>query len=113
MTPPTNQTPCLPITDSYACSLITAGFKATHDGRITSVSISAAVVVALLVSQSRALIKALVGKLIAIGRNPTGLRAVPCGMPMLPLSPPALNEVIVFTHTHTHTHTTPTITRTY
>lgn len=37
------------------------------------------VVVALLPSQSRGLIRALVGGLIAIGQDPTGLRAVPCG----------------------------------
>lgn len=44
--------------------------------------LAAGVVVALLPSQSRGLIRALVGGLIAIGQDPTGLRAVPCGTPL-------------------------------
>lgn len=59
----------------------TAGFKATHHRGVTLVVedvLAAGVVVALLPSQSRGLIRALVGGLIAIGRDPTGLRAVPC-----------------------------------
>lgn len=63
----------------------TAGFKATHHGGVTlvvSMCWLLVVVVALLPSQSRGLIRALVGGLIAIGRDPTELRAVPCGTPL-------------------------------
>lgn len=84
MTPQTNPTTCLAITDSYACLLITAGFNVTPRGGVTLVVFcvlvaAGVVVVALLPSQSRGLIRTLVGGLIAIGRDPTGLRAVPCG----------------------------------
>lgn len=83
MTPQTNLTTCLPITDSYACLLITAGFNVTPHGEVTLVVfrvLAAGAVVALLPSQSRGLIRTVVSGLIAIGRDPTGLRAVPCGM---------------------------------
>lgn len=85
MTPQTNPTTCLPITDCHACLLITIGFKAMHRSGVTlvvSMCLAAGVVVALLPSQSRGLIRALVSGLIAIGRDPTGLRAVPCGTPL-------------------------------
>lgn len=52
------------------------GFKAwsqSHLGRLC-VFAAAAVAVVLFSSQSRGLIRALVGGLIAIGRDPTGLR---------------------------------------
>lgn len=61
-------------------------------------------------SQSKGLIRALVGELIATGRDPTGLGAAPCGtLPYLSTPPPTTNDGANWCNTCTHAHTnTPT-----
>lgn len=78
----TNLTTCLPITDSYACLLITAGFKTMPCSGVTLSLCVGCRCCCAVSNQSRGLIRALVSGLIAIGRDPIGLRAVPCGTPL-------------------------------
>ncbi len=86
MTPQTNPTTCLPITDSYACLLITVQLALKQRIMVEPPWLSLCVgcwcCCCAVTKPIKRLIRALVGGLIAIGRDPTGPKAVPCGTPL-------------------------------